>query len=256
MRYCFSMSDEQTPLSFDFDLVKSAFDSRIMTYLETLDNLASPDVSMARFGDSEIKMLSESFSIGFQQFDPKLQVRLLDVAENPVDGLLVGFPPAFENEQWASMWSRLFEKTVPKFKGHDRFANTAVSRPPCFNELGAEAVELWQKVWDKRSVTVITGRGSRFDCRSELFDNASSVKLLSTEPMNAFTNLDEIKDQISRNGKDDIYLISLGPAATVLAYDLHIDGYKALDVGHLTASYDYKFSGGLYPEKLKMVRPE
>ncbi|MBU4465609.1 MAG: DUF1792 domain-containing protein, partial [Actinobacteria bacterium] len=35
----------------------------------------------------------------------------------------------------------------------------------------------------------------------------------------------------------------LGPTATVLAYDLHRAGYRALDLGHIAKSYDWWLRG-------------
>ena len=37
--------------------------------------------------------------------------------------------------------------------------------------------------------------------------------------------------------KEYLVLLSLGPCATVLAYDLSKKGYQALDIGHLPNSY-------------------
>ena len=38
--------------------------------------------------------------------------------------------------------------------------------------------------------------------------------------------------------KDSLFALALGPTATVLAYDLSLQGYQALDLGHIVKSYD------------------
>ena len=42
-----------------------------------------------------------------------------------------------------------------------------------------------------------------------------------------------------RAKKSDLILISLGPTATVLAYDLAQCGYQAIDIGQLDNEYDW-----------------
>lgn len=239
---------------FDFSVIEKTFDSRILSYRYTLNLIATEGVSLARFGDSEIKMLSESFSIGFQPFSLKLQDALRNVATSTNPGLLIGFPPVFKNEQWSNMWKRLFEPTRDYFSEIKEFGNTAVSRPPCFNELKQEAVDGWRKVWDNKSVLVVTGKGGRFDLYQDFFGNAKEVDILYGPAVDAFSQLDELKTEVLNARSYDLYLLSLGPAATVLAADLHSMGRKALDVGHLSASYAFFRGDGLYPEKIEMIR--
>lgn len=239
--------------SFDFSRVEEEFDTRILSYAETLKLLAEPDISLARFGDSEIKMLSEGFSIGFQRFSIELQNALRDVLSEPRENLSIGFPPVFKNEQWANMWLRLFEDTREAFKQFRSFSNTAVSRPPCFNELGESAVNGWKNVWDGKKVLVVTGQGGRFDLKSPLLSNAAEISEVYGPAINAFEDLSSIEKRIFEASRPDLILLSLGPAATVLAHRLSQEGLKALDVGHLTASYSYYKGKGLYPEKMAMI---
>ena len=43
--------------------------------------------------------------------------------------------------------------------------------------------------------------------------------------------------------EDDLICISLGPAATVLAYDLAEGGYQAVDIGQVDNEYDWYIRG-------------
>ena len=45
-----------------------------------------------------------------------------------------------------------------------------------------------------------------------------------------------IADNIS---KETLIIISLGPTATVLAYDLSLMGYQAIDIGHIDNEYEW-----------------
>ena len=39
--------------------------------------------------------------------------------------------------------------------------------------------------------------------------------------------------------KDKLFILALGPMATVLAYDLARLGYRALDLGHIDIEYEW-----------------
>ena len=55
---------------------------------------------------------------------------------------------------------------------------------------------------------------------------------------------DKIKDTILHVAEmDDLICISLGPSATVLAYDLAKLGYQALDIGQIDNEYDWYLRG-------------
>lgn len=239
---------------FDFDNIVRVFDSRILSYADTLAAIAQPGVSMARFGDGELKQLFRPYNIGFQPFSKELQDDLRKVVHSPLDNVLIGFPPVFRNDQWATLWRDILPQTIDLFANVPRFANTAVSRPPCFNELRGLAVELWQKVWQDRSICVITGEGSRFDLFPEFFGNASEIDFIRTVPVDAYADLPRIMGLVESGKKYDKYLISLGSAGTVLAYRMAELGFDALDIGHLSAGYSYVMRSGDYPEKMPLTR--
>ena len=52
------------------------------------------------------------------------------------------------------------------------------------------------------------------------------------------------------NQENPLILISLGPTATVLAYDLSKTGVQAIDIGHITNMYDRLVYGKAKPEDL------
>lgn len=239
---------------FDFDFIEKTFDSRLLSYEQTLAEITKPGVSMARFGDGELKQLVRPFNIGFQPFSKQLQADLREVVAAHEPNVLIGFPPVFRNEQWATLWHDILDETVDIFRNEKRFANTAVSRPPCFGELREKAVELWKKVWDERTVLVVTGKGSRFDLYPEFFGNATKIDFLYSSPIDAYAQMDGLLKQIDDLPHYDKYLLSLGPTATIMANRLAAQGRDALDIGHLSGSYNFVFRKGVYPERMPLTR--
>ena len=58
-------------------------------------------------------------------------------------------------------------------------------------------------------------------------------------PENAFDKYDQILKTCLEFSKDKLVVIALGPTATVLAYDLGVKGYQALDLGHIDIEYEW-----------------
>ena len=73
-----------------------------------------------------------------------------------------------------------------------------------------------------------------------LFNKSLSVKRIVCPSCNAYEKYESILNTVvEKTDKDDLIYISLGPTATVLAYDLAQLGYQALDLGQLDNEYDW-----------------
>lgn len=225
------------------------------TFNETLKYIKKNKVSFSRFGDGEFGlMLKNGFNLAFQPQSGQLMERLHDVLDNPVDSLLIGMPNLFDDERYFGVYSNYLPKMLHLLEKHKYFGNSHVSRPVYFELYKDEAVENWRNLWDDLSVTFVTGKNSRFEYRPELFNNIKSYDFYETLPVNAFSNYEQILNDLKENNSD-LILMSLGPTATILAYDLAKAGKWAIDIGHITNSFDNKIKGtGAWPESMQVTR--
>ena len=122
-------------------------------------------------------------------------------------------------------------------------------------EESGEIFEHIKKIWDGRDVVIIEGEKSRLGVGNDLLDNAKSVKRILGPSRQAFSKYDEILEEAKQIDKNSLILLALGPAATCLAYDLHMLGYQAVDIGHVDVEYEwYKMKAKRkVPIKNKMV---
>lgn len=227
--------------------------SRQMTYRETLETLVRHERSFARFGDGELRlMVDPMYRLGFQVNEPDLRDALRACLQQENPDLLVGWPRAFWTTHNTTLWAVVWDRVKSLVPPETRFGNSHVSRPDCFQALGDEAVELWRQVWDGRAVTVVTGRGSRFDLEPRLFDNIAGHDTVLTTPRNAFADIDRLEREIlaKPDTASRLHLLALGPTGTVLAARLAAAGIRAIDVGHLANSYRFVVDGGPYPESI------
>ena len=67
----------------------------------------------------------------------------------------------------------------------------------------------------------------------------SGVKTLFIAPGSPFDKYDEILSAFNDIKPDNLILITFGPTATVLAYDLCHKGYQLIDIGQLDLDYEW-----------------
>jgi glycosyltransferase family protein len=129
------------------------------------------------------------------------------------------------------------------------YFNTFITRP-YIDFKSKERCGLWfnmlKTVWDKRDVVFVEGEKSRLGVGNDLFDNASTIKRILCPPVNAFGKYDLILNKALEQDKNVLFLLALGPTATVLAYDLHKQGYQAIDVGHVDIEYEWYRMGATH----------
>lgn len=233
--------------------VSSFHRKQVRTLLETLELLASTELSMARFGDGEFRlMLLNDFNLRFQKNSPELQDDLRKVFISNDADVLVGFPQLFRDAHWSGVYQELWPRLNQLTTSGRTYACAHITRPQAFSALGERAVELWRQIWEGKKVAIVTGEGSRFDLIPELFDNLASHEFIYSLPVNAYEDIDRVEAVVT-DSDCDLALIALGPAGGILAHRLATAGKRALDIGHLSNSYENVYKGAPRPEATSIV---
>ena len=75
---------------------------------------------------------------------------------------------------------------------------------------------------------------------NDLLEGASEIKRILAPATSSFDRYDDIlKASLEVAHSDILFLVAMGPSAGVLAYDLTVEGYQALDIGHLDLEYEW-----------------
>jgi len=231
---------------------------------ETIQRIVDDHCSISRFGDGEILLTDPHKEIGFQKGDALLAERLKEVITSANSQHLICISDAFCNLERYNSKARRFWRT--HFFLYDawwsklltpgrKYYNTFVTRPYMDFE-SKEACERWfcsmKQIWNERDIVFIEGEKSRLGIGNDLFDNAKSIRRILCPPRDAFDRYQDILNEALRLEKEVLFLIALGPTATVLAYDLYKLGYQAIDAGHVDVEYEWWRMGA--KRKVKLAR--
>lgn len=218
--------------------------------LESLEMLVKRNCSICRFGDGEFELIWGK-DLGFQKYSTEIATRLNEVLHSKNPNILIGLPNIFGDMtelalSTAKWWReyRLYNlsKLQKTLNGVTKTVDANITRfttemPPGSAE---KYISLYKKIWENRKVTIVEGEKSRLGVGNDLFKNTKSIHRIIAPAKDAFS----LYDILLNNCKnliplDNVVIIALGPTATILAYDLALAGYQALDLGHIDIQYEY-----------------
>lgn len=234
---------------------------RVYTMDETIDELINTDKSLIRYGDGEITMI-RGRSLLLQKVEPDIIEGLKRLLAYEHDGLIIAIPYIFDDlsiyiKSSAKFWKDhlLFSrKYYEKYCNTDKkYYNSFVSRFYYFMEdkgRCSEWVEKIKLIWKDKDIVVVEGERTHNGVGNDLLDSARSIERIIGPSSDAYAKLDEIMECCRLYPKDKMFLISLGVAAKFLAEKLYLEGYRALDIGHLDMEYEWFLAKASKKEKI------
>lgn len=231
----------------------SSYRNRFLSIRETLIAIKEQQLSVARFGDGEIRCMVTNTGCIFQKHDWKLMQELRDISLQNND-LMVCYPSLLiEDAFWNNFWSEFWPK-CKFYLNQNRLGDAMITRPEAFYFYGQQIVDLWKAIWCDKKVCFVTGENSRLNANHSIFSNIQSAEYIFSKNNNAYAFIDDIFQKCIEKKNIDIFLIALGPTGTVLSARLHQYGLRGLDVGHLNNSYDTVFLNKVRPEQIDFLK--
>lgn len=223
----------------------------------TIDLILTKNLSISRFGDGELDLLLNINQPKFQKTNPLLVKKLYDTLNSKNENLLICIPKTFCYEDLKNLnnkakkhWLKFISKNRKSIYSildfNTQYGNALFTRNYIDLEDKSNSVKYFNKIkqiWLNKNVIIIEGRFTRFGVNNDLLTNANSVKRILCPEKNAFDQYDKILDLALTQPKNVLFLIALGPTATVLSSDLSNKGYQAIDIGHLDIEYEWFLSG-------------
>lgn len=246
-------------------LVSKTSKIKVYDFDESLELLINEKCSLTRFGDGEFTLLiNDSFlyprnkSLRFQKTNVILQRRLNEIlADRDIASynLCVAIPYtiyAYDQDlltkEACDFWNYYLKELrfiiTKKLRKDYIYIDALISRFYMdFKDKSIVNIEHKVKrlkmLWDKENILFIEGASSRLGINNDLFDNSNNIQRILCPNQDAFDRYEEILSAALEFGKNKLIILALGPSATVLAYDLAKQGYRALDLGHIDIEYSW-----------------
>jgi glycosyltransferase family protein len=228
---------------------------KILSPEYTISYIVNNKSSATRFGDGEMLIMDGEMDIGFQSKDENLSKRLNEIiVQKPDKKMLICIPKWLfkktdlrkrtkKSQKWCKHYLlKHFKTWCDKVNLDVVYGDTSFNRNYIGLKNKSNAYEMFKKlktIWENRDVCFVEGDMTYLGVGNDLFDNAKSIKRIIAPAKNAFKNYDKILCECKKVDKGTLFLIALGPTATVLAYDLYNAGYQAIDIGHIDIEYEW-----------------
>lgn len=226
---------------------------KILSIDETIDAIINNRLSVSRFGDGEFSLILNIDNPMFQNPSIELSNKLLETLQSNLPQLLICLPKIFEKKDLQRMtkdafkfWNRYIifnRKAIYRLLNFNiTYGNSQFTRNYIDNKnknFSKIYFNKTKRIWENRNIVIIEGRYTRFGINNDLLNNVSSIKRILCPEKNAFSKYTKILNEALKQDKNILFLIALGPTATILAYDLCKNGYQAIDIGHLDIEYEW-----------------
>jgi glycosyltransferase family protein len=217
---------------------------------ESIAYIVQQQCSVCRFGEGEMRLMMGN-SIEFQEHSPELEKALIKVIESKDGNTIICLPDVFSSLQpykkaiqyyWKKHLRTFYFSWVSFTKQNRWYYNSFVTRPYIsYNDyhLSQQWFADIKRIWEAKKIVIIEGSTSRLGVENDLFSNAQSIERILCPSKNAFAEYARIYSVATSLPKHKLILIALGPTATVLAFDLSMQGYQAIDIGHIDIEYEW-----------------
>lgn len=225
----------------------------ILSGVKLLEKIIIDHSSLCRFGDGEFEMIRGRERPRFQKTDRELAGRLKEVLLSKDNSINIAIA---QNFMFLDQYKENAADGIREYMYGDTrdyilgllekgriYYDAYVTRPYIIyrNRRNADEIfPLFKKIWKDKDVVIVEGEHSRIGVGNDLMEQAHSVSRILCPSENAWDKYSAILNTIlGYISPEKLICISLGPCATVLAYDLAKKGYQALDIGQLDNEYEW-----------------
>ena len=220
---------------------------QIMDEYQTIHYLLANRASIARYGDGELKLCLGK-SAKSQISDEMMQHRLKKILKSSDNAkCVVGIPRIYSDGDFVRMserkggfWKKYSGGRFSSLYNQNKMYGSAfITRPDAAPDIDkVEYYDLVKSIWRDRDVLVMHGEGTGFLKRISILETAKTYEVMQGPIRDAFSEHYNLMTMLlNSSDPETVILLSLGPEATILAYDLAEKNRQALDLGHMGMFY-------------------
>ncbi len=238
-------------LQYEMNVLQGAnLRPKIKSADETIKDLISCRASFCRFGDGEFYLINGQ-SIPFQRYDEKLSVRLREIFKSSSKNIFIGMPHFYFYEEPSLQDVQKYFVRTWVSKNRNKIYEIANRSMQYYDTAATQLYALYKEydfdfyfsqiksIWLNRDIVIVCGETVFDKLDNNIFSCAKSIEYIRAPSKDAYSQYNSILNKVMAVNKTKLIIVILGPTATVLAYDLAIEGYQAIDFGHIAKDYDF-----------------
>lgn len=206
----------------------------IISEEETLE--ACNRMSVARYGDGELRCALKGEGCTSQRADKGIARELTEIMQCAENGLLVCVPN-FHRGPRVKSWARYSSGKFEHLYKQEQYGSAFITRPDSAPWI--DTPEYWEnvrRIWSDKDITLVVGDAKSItpemlSVGPKNLPGAKSVRVVTGPRQHAYAEIDRIEEEIGK--PSGIVIMCLGATATVLAARLNRKGVHALDLGHI-----------------------
>lgn len=225
---------------------------KITDNVELVNQLVNNKCSLCRFGDGEFEMMEGRERLVYQHINLELKEKLLEIISTKDARVLIAIANNYGSlEQYTEIAAAEIRKYLTpetRKKHYEKldlsrtYYDAYISRPYLIykdKENVGEKFDNIKRIWDKRDVVIVEGEHTRTGYGNDLLANAHKIKRILCPDKECFLAVKEIYHEMMKQEKEVLFLIVLGPTATILSYQAAQNGYQAVDIGQIDNEYEW-----------------
>lgn len=239
---------DNAPYEYGESLVK------IKPAKDLLEKIIDKKCSLCRFGDGEFDIILNHERSWFQECNVEMGDRLKKILHSKNENILIAIADNYGNlDKYNDRAADVIRQYMTKEKRqehmslldlskeyYDAYVSRAYMMYRNRDENASVIFSLYKRLFKDREILIIEGENTKTGVNNGLLDGAHSIKRILCPDTNAYSVYDKILDRARESAlSDDLILITLGPTATILAYDLAMEGYQAIDFGQVDNEYEW-----------------
>lgn len=217
--------------------------------LATAQRLLYSNNSFVRFGDLDIDLIN-GISWPNQKASKELSSQLSHILTHPIPNLFIGIYDPFSSQSrtpvhhqdWLLDNDRYRQFLLQYTSADQEYLSTIVSSPFILNRntscLPVRLIyDTLRMIWKDKDIVLLRGaNGQVYDY--DVYDTARNQTIIYAPRYQAYQQYQVLLTELMSERADKLYILSAGPVAKLLTYDLTRSGRRALDLGHLAKDYD------------------
>lgn len=227
---------------------------KIKSSRELLEKILTEKCSLCRFGDGEFDIMLNHERAWFQKCNAQMGERLKEVLNSSLSNIIIAIADNYGNlDKYTDGAADAIRKYMTKEKRKEHmelldisreYYDAYVSRPYMMYKNKDENAKLvfglYKSILSNRNILIVEGKSTRNGWNNNLFSSVKSIRRILCPDSDSFDYYNEILQTVMCHvNENDLVLISLGPTATILAYDLAREGIQAIDFGQMDNEYEW-----------------